>query len=118
MKIVPTFLLLVSFLFACGDKKESFSEIEILPLKSSKHEVSYLMGAEHAKQLTQDPNVEKYDKKLMMDGFDRGLAKPNSKDPKTDEIFKKFLVKGGEINENFIKEGSEAIGFLLGSFFK
>ena len=59
--------LLLAVTLACGDDKGA---TKVLPLNTPKQRISYLMGADNAGQLLQDPNFAKYDKDQILKGFE------------------------------------------------
>lgn len=102
---------------ACGEETKK-GDVEPLPLKSAKQELSYLMGAEHSNQLDQDPNRNNYDHKEMAKGFEEGLNNPESYNEQSIGVMKKLLGEdGAQFNKQYLKEGSNAIGKVLGATF-
>lgn len=111
--ILSGFLLLVS----CGGAENSSGEI--LPLETRKQEISYIVGADHARQITRDSNFEKYNKEAILKGFDEGFAHPESYDRNCEaEIQSLFGHDAQGFNEAHNDEASLCIGKLLGSVFK
>jgi FKBP-type peptidyl-prolyl cis-trans isomerase len=116
MKKIIAFLCLSTVLVACGDKNKD--GVETLPLTSTKQKVSYLMGAENAKQLLQDPNFPRYKKDQLLEGFKIGLKDPKSFDAACQQSIQSCLGQGqGTFNEQFNMEASLCIGKYLGSMF-
>lgn len=112
------FLGLALSLVACGSDK-SGDEIETLPLKSYKHEISYLIGADHAHQMDQDPNLDRYNKELIVKGFEAGLKNPNDYGPECENQIRGLLGENQqEFNAQFVDGASECIGKFLGSMFQ
>lgn len=114
-KIILASLLLV-ITFACGDGKD---EGKVLPLKTQKQQISYLMGADNAGQLLQDPNFAKYNKDEILKGFKQGLDNEKSFDPACQETIQNLLgPTQQDFNEKYVKEASLCIGKFLGGMFK
>src|SRR5687768_16509065 len=57
-------------LAGCGDDAKTGKTIE---LKTSKDKLSYAVGADHARQLLEDPGFGNYDKQQILDGFAVGI---------------------------------------------
>ena len=113
-------LVLVAFAFSsCGDDAKT-SDIEALPLNNKKQELSYLMGADVAKQLVQDPNLSKYDLKEIISGFDAALKNPQLFDQGCQAKLQEFVgpnPQAGEFNMSVAKEASNCIGKYFGQNF-
>lgn len=92
---------------------------EQLPLTTTKQKLSFLMGAENARQLLQDPNLPKYKKEEMLKGFEEALAKDGVFDDACQQTLQNlFGQQQGAINEEYITAGSSCIGKVLGSQFR
>lgn len=112
--ILATLLLAVTF--ACDDNKESG---KVLPLKTQKQQISYLMGADNAGQLLQDPNFAKYDKDQILKGFEAGLDNEEAFDAACQQTIKDLLgPTQQEFNQAHAKEASLCIGKFIGGMFK
>lgn len=110
------FLSLSLLLVGCGDDKKE--GVEALPMTSQKQEISYLIGADHAHQLDQDPNAAKYDQEQIVKGFESGLSNATVFNKESEELLIKFLgAAQNEFNEQYKVEGSNAIGKFLGATF-
>jgi FKBP-type peptidyl-prolyl cis-trans isomerase FkpA len=108
--------LLLAVLVACGGKK---GEENALPLNSEKQKISYLMGADNAGQLIQDPNFAKYNKEEILKGFEVGLNDEKSFDQACQKTIQDLLgPTQQEFNEKYVKEASLCIGKFLGGMFK
>lgn len=113
-------IILASLLFAvtasCGDDKGT---AESLPLTSQKQQLSYLMGADNAGQLLQDPNFAKYDKAELLKGFETGLNDEKSFDQACQQTIQDLLgPTQQEFNQKHAKEASLCIGKFIGGMFK
>ncbi len=103
-------------LFSCANSEEK----EAVKLTSFKDKISYALGADHARAITEsgDPNYGKYDLVKMVDGFEQGLKNKES----FDESCKTTLMKlygnsGRSFDPKFAVKGSECIGKLSGVIF-
>jgi FKBP-type peptidyl-prolyl cis-trans isomerase FkpA len=110
-------LLSVAVLTACGGDKEAEEKVN---LDSAKDQLSYCLGAEQAKMITEsgDPNLNKLDFDAIVEGFSEGL---NSKEP-FDEACRASLMKlygpyGQDFDTSEVKTGSKCIGRISGSVF-
>lgn len=117
MKKIILGLLLCGTFVACGDKKEG--ETSSLPLDTKTQKLSYLMGADNATQLLQDPNFAKYNKAEIVKGFEAGLKDVKSFDHACQQSIQNlFGATQQEFNIQFVDEASLCIGKFLGSMFK
>ncbi|WP_343632391.1 FKBP-type peptidyl-prolyl cis-trans isomerase [Fluviicola sp.] len=108
--------LLLAITFACGDDKEKG---RVLPLNTQKQQISYLMGADNAGQLLQDPNFAKYDKDQILKGFEQGLTDEKSFDAACQTTIQNLLgPTQQEFNEKYAKDASLCIGKFIGGMFK
>lgn len=115
MKSLFILALTAGTLFACSSKNEE----EQLPLDSTKKKLSYLMGAENARQLLQDPNLPKYKKDEMIKGFEESLGKDGVFDENCRQTLQSlFGQTPGEFHEEHATTGSLCIGKFLGSQFR
>lgn len=116
MKKIIIATLLIAITVACGDKKNAE---DVLPLNSEKQKISYLMGADNANQLLQDPNFVKYNKEEILKGFEVGLNDEKSFDQACQKTIQDLLGPSQqEFNEKYVKEASLCIGKFLGGMFK
>ncbi len=116
MKKIILASLLLSFTFACGDDKEG---VKALPLTTEKQRISYLMGADNAGQLLQDPNFAKYDKDQILKGFEEGLDNEKAFDPACQTTIQNLLgAHQQEFNQKYVKDASLCIGKFIGGMFK
>ena len=83
-------------LFACGDDEKA---VEVVKLTTFKDKLSYVLGAEHSKMVTQsgDPNLDLLDFNAIIEGFKKGVKNPNHS---------KFMV---ENNPNHVKVSIEGV---------
>ena len=67
---VISFSLLTGLLLSCGEEKSKTPE-EIVKLDNFKDRLSYVMGAEHSKMVTEsgDPNLNQLDYNALIDGL-------------------------------------------------
>lgn len=108
--------LLLAVTFACGDDKDAS---KALPLNTPKQRISYLMGADNAGQLLQDPNFAKYDKDQILKGFEEGLTDEKSFDAACQTTIQNLLGPSQqEFNEKYAKDASLCIGKFIGGMFK
>lgn len=108
--------LLLAVTFACGDDKDAS---KALPLNTPKQRISYLMGADNAGQLLQDPNFAKYDKDQILKGFEEGLTNEKSFDAACQTTIQNLLGPSQqEFNEKYVKDASLCIGKFIGGMFK
>lgn len=116
MKKIILASLLLAVTFACGDDKDA---TKTLPLNTPKQRISYLMGADNAGQLLQDPNFAKYDKDQILKGFEEGLTDEKSFDVACQTTIQNLLGPSQqEFNEKYVKDASLCIGKFIGGMFK
>ncbi|WP_294677029.1 FKBP-type peptidyl-prolyl cis-trans isomerase [uncultured Fluviicola sp.] len=116
MKKIILASLLLAVTFACGDDKDATKS---LPLNTPKQRISYLMGADNAGQLLQDPNFAKYDKDQILKGFEEGLTDEKSFDAACQTTIQNLLGPSQqEFNEKYVKDASLCIGKFIGGMFK
>ena len=117
MKRIILASLLIAVTFACGDDKGTTGKV--LPLNTQKQQISYLMGADNAGQLLQDPNFAKYDKAEILKGFEAGLNDEKSFDQACQQTIQDLLGPSQqEFNQKYAKEASLCIGKFIGGMFK
>ncbi len=113
------FLFIFTLLLIASACSESKPTEEVLPLDSYKREISYLVGADHAQQIVQDPNFAKYNMKEVMSGFELGLKNPAVFDAACQENIQKLIGSDQrQFNMEYKDPASLSIGKLLGSVFK
>lgn len=116
MKKIILASLLLAVNFACGDEKDAG---KVLPLDTQKQQISYLMGADNASQLLQDPNFAKYDKDQILKGFEEGLKDEKSFDQTCQQTIQSLLGPNQqEFNQKYAKDASLCIGKFIGGMFK
>ena len=116
MKKIILASLLLAINFACGDEKETG---KVLPLDTQKQQISYLMGADNAGQLLQDPNFAKYDKDQILKGFEEGLKNEKSFDQACQQTIQDLLGPNQQqFNQKYAKDASLCIGKFIGGMFK
>ncbi len=107
--------VLVFLSAACGSKNTESK----LPLETDKQKLSYLLGADNASQLLQDPNFAKYNKANILKGFEEGLKNEKAFDQNCQmSIQNLFGQNQNEFNAQYVDEASTCIGKFLGSMFK
>lgn len=117
MKKIILASLLLALNFACSDEKGASGKV--LPLNNQKQQISYLMGADNAGQLLQDPNFAKYDKEQILKGFEEGLNNEKSFDEVCQQTIQNLLgPTQQEFNEKYAKDASLCIGKFIGGMFK
>ncbi|MNJ86010.1 Peptidyl-prolyl cis-trans isomerase Mip precursor [compost metagenome] len=117
MKKIILASLLLALNFACGSEKGSTGKV--LPLNNQKQQISYLMGADNAGQLLQDPNFAKYDKDQILKGFEEGLNNEKSFDEACQQTIQNLLgPTQQDFNEKYAKDASLCIGKFIGGMFK
>ncbi|MDR0801850.1 FKBP-type peptidyl-prolyl cis-trans isomerase [Fluviicola sp.] len=118
MKKVILASFLIALNYACSNDSGK-TAVEALPVNSPKQQISYLMGADNAGQVVQDPNFAKYDKAEILKGFKTGLDNAESFDAACQQSIQSLLGKTQqEFNEQYVKEASLCIGKFLGGMFK
>jgi FKBP-type peptidyl-prolyl cis-trans isomerase len=116
MKVILSSLSVLFFLLACSSNNESKNT---LPLDSESQKISYLLGAQNAGQLLQDPNFAKYNHENIVKGFEAGLKDASSFDAACqNSIQSLFGQTQNEFNAQYVDEASTCIGKFLGSMFK
>jgi FKBP-type peptidyl-prolyl cis-trans isomerase FkpA len=108
--------LLVAFVSCKGNGEEG----EKIEFKSPKEELSYIVGAEHAKIITQsgDPNLSQLDFNAISEGFDKGLDKPEKISQECLDILQKlFGPDNRDFNQVYLKDGCNCIGSSVANTF-
>ena len=104
------------FLYACSSSDEK----ETVKLTTFKDRISYALGADHARAITEsgDPNFAKYDLEKMVIGFQEGLKNKKAFDNGCESTIKKLFGNSGRsFDAKHALEGSECIGKLSGVIF-
>ncbi len=117
MRKVFGILTLSLFILSCNDDKSTAEKIE---LKSFKDKISYALGADHARSISEsgDPNFSKYNVDEIVKGFEIGLKDEKSFDEGCKKtISELFGDKGQAFNSKYVNEGSNCIGKISGIFF-
>ena len=117
MRRILYFALPIVFLFSCGDKN---SEAEVVKLATFKDKLSYCLGAEHAKMITQsgDPNLAKLNFDMIVKGFGEGLKSNEAFNQECRETIQKLYGPyGQDFDTNYLKAGCICIGKTVGSVF-
>lgn len=116
MKLLLSFFALILLLSSCtGESTE-----EKVDLKTFKDKLSYALGADHARAISEsgDPNYDKYNFEKLVDGFIIGLKNVEAFDKDCRNTLMQLYGKNGrEFNEKYALHGSECVGRLSGSIF-
>lgn len=110
--VAGLFLLLAS----CGSKETE----EKVELKTYKEKLSYILGAQQAKMITEsgDPNLDKLSFDEMVLGFEKGLTMKKAMDADCKLALEKLYGPyGQDFDSNYVKSGSNCIGKIAGSVF-
>ena len=115
MKKTILYSFLLVFAAACTDVEEK----EVVELKSFKDKLSYTLGADHARAISEsgDPNYDKYVVEEIVKGFKEGVKNGEFDEGCKNTIASLFGSIGGEFNEKYAKQGSNCIGKISGVFF-
>jgi FKBP-type peptidyl-prolyl cis-trans isomerase FkpA len=111
------FLFLGFALVSCGEKDQVDEQIE---LNSFKEKLSYCLGAEQARMITEsgDPNLGQLDFEGIFRGFAQGLnAEDQFEDGCRDVLSKMYGPYGQDLDTTMIGPGSECIGRISGNVF-
>ncbi|MGV3630714.1 MAG: FKBP-type peptidyl-prolyl cis-trans isomerase [Bacteroidota bacterium] len=117
MKNLIIYSLLLVVAAACGNKT---AEQETIELKSFKDKLSYTLGADHARAISEsgDPNFDKYDVDEILKGFREGLKNDKAFDQDCKSTMSSLFGQSGqEFNQKYAKQGSNCIGKISGIFF-
>lgn len=110
------FITVLAFLGACGNKNSE----EKIELKTFKDKLSYSLGAEQAKMITEagDPNLDRLDFDEIVVGFDSNLSSKEAVDKDCrNSLTKLYGPYGQDFDTNYVKKGSHCIGRIAGSVF-
>lgn len=103
-------------LTACGGEEEK--AVESIELKTEKQKMSYVVGADNARQLVSDPGFADYDKEQILLGFEEGLKNESAFDIQCQQVLQRMFGDGqGTIDATFKTDGSRCIGKLFGANF-
>ena len=117
MKVVIYIVLPLLALMSCGDEKAAE---EVVILDTFKDKISYALGAEQAKMITEsgDPNLASLNYDMIIEGFGVGIKNPDSFDAKCQEAIKKLYGPNGQdFDTNFLEPACNCIGKTVGSVF-
>ena len=117
MKKIFYFALPMAFLMSCGEDKSSE---EVVKLDTFKDKLSYSLGAEHAKMITEsgDPNLAKLNFDVIVEGFGEGMKSPEAFDDACKQTIQKLYGPyGQDFDTNYLKAGCMCIGKTVGSVF-
>lgn len=116
-KFLPVVALL-AILVACGE--DSKPEEKVLELKNFKEKLSYTLGADHARAISDsgDKNFDKYDLDEIVKGFQAGVENENAFGEDCKNTLKNlFGPSGASFDAKYAKEGSNCIGKISGVLF-
>lgn len=116
MRKLLMFAVVALVFTSCGNKEEE----EKVELKTFKDKLSYVLGAEQARMITEsgDPNLERLNFDEMLLGFDKGLNNEKAMDAGCQEALGKLYGPyGQDFDTNYVKSGSNCIGKIAGSVF-
>jgi FKBP-type peptidyl-prolyl cis-trans isomerase FkpA len=117
MRKIGILVALAYVLASCGGKA---NEEEKLELKTFKDKLSYILGAQQAKMITEsgDPNLDSLQFDQMLIGFNQGLSMKKAMDPACKNALEQLYGPyGQDFNAKYVKSGSECIGKIAGSVF-
>ncbi len=108
----------IAFVLAsCGNSKKAEEKVE---LKTYKDKLSYILGAQQAKMITEsgDPNLDKLQFDQMLLGFDQGLSMEKAMDAACQKSLEQLYGPyGQDFDTAYVKSGSMCIGKIAGSVF-
>jgi|TARA_R110000737_G_C14624517_1_gene494385 FKBP-type peptidyl-prolyl cis-trans isomerase len=110
------FIAVVAILAACGSKDAE----EKIELKTFKDKLSYSLGAEQAKMITEagDPNLDRLDFEEIVVGFNSNLSAKEAVDADCrNTLTKLYGPYGQDFDTAYVKKGSHCIGRIAGSVF-
>lgn len=117
MKKIIYFVLPMAFMMSCGNDKTAE---EVVKLETFKDRLSYSLGAEHAKMITEsgDPNLAKLNFEMIVEGFGQGTKSPEAFDEACRETIQKLYGPyGQDFDTTYLKAGCVCIGKTVGSVF-
>lgn len=115
-KVVYLFISLVT-LVACGDEKSAAEDVK---LDDFKDKISYALGAEQAKMITEsgDPNLAKLKFNKIIEGFNEGIKSEDAFDDACKQTIQKLYGPyGQDFDTNYLDAGCVCIGKTVGSVF-
>ncbi len=107
----------MAFLMSCGEDKTAE---ETVKLDTFKDKLSYALGAEHAKMITEsgDPNLAKLKFDKIIEGFEEGAKSPAAFDKGCQETIQKLYGPyGQDFDTTYLDAGCICIGKTVGSVF-
>jgi FKBP-type peptidyl-prolyl cis-trans isomerase len=110
------FIAVIAILSACGSKDAE----EKLELKTFKDKLSYSLGAEQAKMITEagDPNLDRLDFDEIITGFNNNLSNKEAVDEDCrNSLTKLYGPYGQDFDTAYVQKGSNCIGRIAGSVF-
>lgn len=110
------FIAIVAVLAACGNSDAE----EKIELKTFKDKLSYSLGAEQAKMITEagDPNLDRLDFDEIVLGFNNNLSDKEAVDDDCrNSLTKLYGPYGQDFDTAYVKKGSYCIGRIAGSVF-
>lgn len=116
---VISFSLLTGLLLSCGEEKSKTPE-EIVKLDNFKDRLSYVMGAEHSKMVTEsgDPNLNQLDYNALIDGFKKGLENPTGMTQECIEAIQGLYGPNGQdFDTTYLIKGCDCIGNSVATVF-
>lgn len=108
-------MLLLSFIVE-GDR----TPIENVKLESFKDSLSYVLGAEHSKMVTEsgDPNLSQLDYNALIDGFKKGLENPTVMTQECIEAMQGLYGPNGQdFDTTYLVKGCDCIGNSVATVF-
>lgn len=114
--ILYLFISLVT-LVSCGDDKSTDENVK---LDNFKDKISYALGAEQAKMITEsgDPNLAKLKFNKIIEGFNEGIKSEDAFDDACKQTIQKLYGPyGQDFDTNYLDAGCVCIGKTVGSVF-
>ncbi|MFT7344743.1 MAG: hypothetical protein ACI9XP_001331, partial [Lentimonas sp.] len=113
------FITALLVLASCGDKDAAMVD-ETVVLSTFKDKLSYVLGAEQAKMITQsgDPNLSRLNNEKITEGFKACLSEEEAMTPDCEaKLASLYGPYGQDFDTAFAASGSFCIGRLAGSVF-
>ena len=104
-------------LFACGNDEKA---VEVVKLTTFKDKLSYVLGAEHSKMVTQsgDPNLDLLDFNAIIEGFKKGVKNPGQMSQECYETVQSLYGPDGQdFDTTYLTKGCDCIGLSIGTSF-
>jgi FKBP-type peptidyl-prolyl cis-trans isomerase len=117
MKRFFYFLIASTIFVSCSNEN---SDSEDIKLKTFKDKISYALGADHARAISEsgDPNYSKYNLDKIITGFGEGLKNDKAFDAGCkNSLLKLYGPSRKGFDANYVEQGSECIGKLSGMIF-